>query len=120
MVATVAWLTIGGSTAVSAHGAATHPAAKSTYLVTNGRGDKRLRPVTVGKKWTVAWNFTCPDATSGQPFSLTAAHRGSKPTVVIAQKGLGGGGDKPYAKAGTYRLDVKTACNWKVTVKPTA
>lgn len=115
-VAIVSWLTIGGSTAVSAHGT-THPAVKSTSLVASGKGDKRLRPITVGKKWTVAWNFNCPGATTPQPFSLTAAHHGAKTAVVTAQKGLGGGGNKPYVKAGTYRLDVKTACNWKVMVK---
>ena len=116
----VAWLTIGGTPAVSANSAAAHLPAKSISFVASGTGDKQLRPLTMAKKWTVAWNFNCPGATSGKPFSLIAARRGAKASVVASQIGLGGGGNKPYAKVGTYRLDVKTACNWKVTVKSAA
>jgi hypothetical protein len=118
-IAAVAWLTIGGSTAVYAH-TTTHRTPKSTYLVASGTGDKRLRSVTVAKHWTVGWTFNCPGATSAKSFALTAAHRGSKAATVTDQNGLGGGGNKPYVKAGTYRLDVETPCAWKVTVKPTA
>ncbi len=118
-IATVAWLAIGGSTAVYAH-TATHRTAPSTYLVASGTGDKRLRTFTVAKHWTVGWTFNCSGATSARPFSLTAAHRGSKTTVVTLQNGLGGGGNKAYVKAGTYKLKVETPCAWKVMVKPTA
>ncbi len=118
-IVAVAWFTIGGSTAVYAHTAA-HHSAKASYLVASGTGDKRFRPIKVAKHWTVKWTFNCPGATSTKPFTLTAAHKGSKTATVTAQNGLGGGGYKPYIKAGTYRLDVTTPCAWNVSVKPTA
>ena len=81
------------------------------------RGSKTLRSVTLPSKWYLTWTFDC-GAKKGT-FLLTSTRQGSKSSVDVnsakGQTGLGGGGQRPFARAGTYKFAVATICSWKVT-----
>jgi len=49
-------------------------------------------------------------------FKLTSTRKGQPSLVVYDQIGLGGGGQRPFTKSGTYRFAMKTTCSWKVSV----
>ena len=67
-------------------------------------------------KWYLTWKFDC-GAKKGT-FVLTSTRQGKSSLDVNGSKGqtgLGGGGQQPFTKAGTYKFAMKTTCTWKVT-----
>ncbi len=97
----------------------TTASVRAVYLDKSGTGSKSIPAVTLPAKWTAAWRFICGQSPGGKTFVLTTTDHGGSPTVVTNQTGLGGGGQKPYAKSGNYSFQIKTACVWKLSVKPT-
>jgi hypothetical protein len=92
---------------------------RAVYLDKSGAGNSSIAAVTLPAKWTAAWRFICDQTPGSKSFVLTATDHGGSPTVVTNQTGLGGGGQKPYTKSGAYSFQIKTACVWKLSVKPT-
>ena len=92
-------------------------AAPKIYLQQSGARSKTLRSVALPSKWYLTWTFDC-GAKKGT-FLLTSTRQGSKSSVDVnsakGQTGLGGGGQRPFARAGTYKFAVATICSWKVT-----
>ncbi len=85
------------------------------YLQQSGTGNKVLRSVALPSKWYLTWRFDC--GTKKGDFVLTSTRKGQSPLTVAHQgPGLGGGGQKPYKKAGTYKFAIKTTCSWVVSV----
>ncbi len=97
----------------------TTASVRAVYLDKSGTGSKSIPAVTLPGKWTAAWRFICGQSPGGKTFVLTTTDHGGSPTVVTNQTGLGGGGQKPYTKSGNYSFQIKTACVWKLSVKPT-
>ncbi len=94
-------------------------AAAQKFLDQSGTGNKSLTPVALPSKWTVTWTFNCQNPATTGTFSLGSTGKGTPTAIITSQTGLGGGGHKPYTKAGTYTFIVKTTCGWKVTVGST-
>jgi hypothetical protein len=98
--------------------AASKPAAPAKPILRwAGAGNEASGHVLLPAKWTVIWHFSCKGATHGKPFAMVA--RSQKPRhliQIIAQNGLGGGGQKSYAAAGMYVFSVTTACDWDLSV----
>ena len=87
--------------------------APKYYLQKSGTGNKVLSSVTLPAKWYLIWRFDC--GVKRGNFQLTSTKTGQSSLSVADQTGLGGGGQRPYTKAGTYKFAMKTACSWKVT-----
>ncbi len=89
-------------------------AAVKYYLRQSGTGSKVLHPVALPSRWYLTWKFDC--GTKKGDFVLTA-NRKSQSTFTVAHQGpgLGGGGQLPYKKAGTYRFTIKTTCTWNLS-----
>ena len=94
-------------------------AAAKKYLNQSGTGSKSLAAVTLPTKWTVTWTFNCQNPATTGTFALASSAKGVPLAYITSQTGLGGGGHKPYTKAGSYTLIVKTTCGWNVTVGST-
>jgi hypothetical protein len=89
-------------------------AATKYYLQQSGKGNKVLRSVALPSKWYLTWRFDC--GTKKGDFVLTSTRKGQSSLTVTRQgPGLGGGGQQPYKKAGTYKFAVKTTCSWTVS-----
>jgi hypothetical protein len=89
-------------------------AATKYYLQQSGKGNKVLRSVALPSKWYQTWRFDC--GTKKGDFVLTSTRKGQSSLTVARQgPGLGGGGQQPYKKAGTYKFAVKTTCSWTVS-----
>lgn len=109
--------TTGGSGAgvsASSSAAVTPATAVKYYLRQAGTGNKVLHAVALPSKWYLTWKFDC--GSKKGYFLLTSTRKGAKAVTVARQgPGLGGGGQLPYKKAGSYRFAVKTACAWTVS-----
>jgi hypothetical protein len=88
--------------------------APKYYLQKAGTGNKVLSSVALPSKWYLLWTFNC-GAKRGT-FKLTSTKKGQPLLAVTDQTGLGGGGQRPFTKSGTYRFAMRTTCSWKVTV----
>ena len=104
-------------TSAKGHSAAAITAkAPKIYLQQSGTGNKALHPVALPSKWYLTWKFNC-GAKKGT-FILTSSRQGKSSVFVNGSKGqtgLGGGGQQPYTKSGTYKYAIRTTCGWKVT-----
>jgi hypothetical protein len=87
-------------------------AAPRYYLRQSGNGNKVLRAVSLPSKWYLVWRFDC--GTKRGTFVLTSTKKGLSPFTVTRQTGLGGGGQRPFIKAGRYQFGIRTTCPWKV------
>jgi hypothetical protein len=88
--------------------------APNYYLQKAGTGNRVLSSVALPSKWYLLWTFDC--GSKRGTFKLTSTRKGQPSLVVYDQIGLGGGGQRPFTKAGTYRFAMKTVCSWKVSV----
>ena len=95
--------------------ASTTTTPNGVYLSLSGHGNRTTEPISVPKKWTAAWHFDCPSASPGS-FRLTAAFRGSTTKTLTDQRGLGGGGYKPFSTQGTVTFSIATSCSWNLKV----
>ena len=93
--------------------AAVTTTAPKYYLQKAGTGSKVLSTVALPAKWYLIWRFDC--GVKRGTFVLTSTKTGQSALSVADQTGLGGGGQRPYTKAGTYKFAMKTTCSWKVT-----
>lgn len=107
------------SSSPTASSPSTTASVRAVYLDKSGTGNSSIGAVTLPAKWTATWRFICDQSHGGESFVLTTTDHGGSPTVVTNQTGLGGGGQKPYTKSGNYSFQIKTACVWKLSVKPT-
>jgi len=89
------------------------------YLDDSGTGDRILPFVQLPKAYTVTWTFNCQDPAKTGTFLLTSTVKGGPAVDVTKQTGLGGGGHKPFYKAGNYNLAVTTTCGWKAVIANT-
>jgi hypothetical protein len=91
------------------------PAAPKYYLKQSGTGSKALRSVALPSKWYLIWKFDC-GAKKGT-FVLSSTRKGDTADFINGTKGqtgLGGGGQLPFKKSGTYGFAMKTSCSWTV------
>lgn len=102
------------STMTSSSAAIVGTTAPKYYLQKAGTGNKVLSSVALPSKWYLLWTFNC-GAKRGT-FKLTSTKKGQPLLAVTDQTGLGGGGQRPFTKSGTYRFAMRTTCSWKVTV----
>jgi hypothetical protein len=90
-------------------------------LQQSGTGNKALHSIALPSKWYLTWKFDC-GAKKGT-FVLEQARNGNTSYNVNGSKGqtgLGGGGQQPFTKSGSYKLTLKTSCTWKVTASSAA
>lgn len=112
----VAGIGLTGCSGSSGSSATTRP-SDGSYVHLSGHGDRKVGPVTLPKTWTVAWHFDCSSTAPG-PFRLTVTpHTGTRVTLAD-QRGLGGGGYKPFTTAGATTFAVTTGCAWNLKVGP--
>jgi hypothetical protein len=97
----------------SSRTAAVTSAPTKYYLQKSGTGNRVLSPVVLPAKWYLLWTFNC-GAKRGT-FKLTSTKKGQSLVTVSNQTGLGGGGQRPFTKSGTYKFAMETACTWKVS-----
>jgi len=102
------------STMTSSSAAIVGTTAPKYYLQKAGTGNRVLSSVALPSKWYLLWTFDC--GSKRGTFKLTSTRKGQPSLVVYDQIGLGGGGQRPFTKAGTYRFAMKTVCSWKVSV----
>jgi len=102
------------STMTSSSAAIVGTTAPNYYLQKAGTGNRVLSSVALPSKWYLLWTFDC--GSKRGTFKLTSTRKGQPSLVVYDQIGLGGGGQRPFTKAGTYRFAMKTVCSWKVSV----
>ncbi len=88
--------------------------APKYYLQKAGTGNRVLSSVALPSKWYLLWTFDC--GSKRGTFKLTSTRKGQPSLVVYDQMGLGGGGQRPFTRSGTYRFAMKTTCSWKVSV----
>jgi len=88
-------------------------AAPKYYLQQSGTGSKNLRAVALPSKWYLVWKFNC--GAKKESFSLTSTKQGQSALAVARQTGLGGGGQRPFTKSGTYKFAIRTICAWQLS-----
>ena len=89
--------------------------APKYYLQQSGKDSKTLRSVVLPSKWYLIWKFDC-GAKKGT-FVLSSTRKGDTADFINGTKGqtgLGGGGQLPFKKSGTYGFAMKTSCSWTV------
>jgi hypothetical protein len=115
--ATLGALALVAAGASSATAAAKPAASPRAILKWAGVGDKASAHVLLPKNWTITWRFSCVGAKREKPFAMAAASQSPRHRIqIIAQDGLGGGGQKTYTSAGTFVFSVTTGCNWNLDV----
>jgi hypothetical protein len=82
-------------------------AAPKIFLQQSGVGNRTLRAVVLPSKWYLTWKFDCGG--KRQSFLLTSTRKSASPVTLARQNGLGGGGQPPFTKSGTYKFATKAA-----------
>jgi hypothetical protein len=96
------------------------PAPLKVYLKNAGSGNRALPSVNLPGEWTVVWRFDCQNVAKQRgTFVLSSTAKDSRALKLTEQTGLGGGGQRPFTKAGRYSFAINTSCGWDLTVEST-
>jgi hypothetical protein len=115
----------GVASASSLHGSpmakgAPKPPASKIYMQRSGVGNRETSSTMVPPRSSILWRFDCQNAPKQRgTFVLSSKEQGQMSVRLTDQTGLGGGGQKPFARAGRYTFGVNTPCGWSLTVEST-